>query len=140
MVLSKNANNKGADQTARMRRLVCACVVRKPPKTGYLALRPKCDKPQILFKIIYNDNRYQCPFYSKCVPNVLILSFRHFVAMGCTTTKMLYSATREKLRVSLSTIVTATSHLSHSATNKLLVSIVSYITPTILSCMSNKSP
>ena len=32
-------NNKGADQTARMRRLVCACVVRKPPKTGFLAKR-----------------------------------------------------------------------------------------------------
>ena len=25
-----------------MRRLVCACVVRKPPKTGFLALRPIC--------------------------------------------------------------------------------------------------
>ena len=36
----QNANNKGADQTARMRRLVCACVVRKPPKTGFLASRP----------------------------------------------------------------------------------------------------
>ena len=36
------ANNKGADQTAWMRRLVCACVVRKPPKTGFLALRPTC--------------------------------------------------------------------------------------------------
>ena len=33
-------NNKGADQTARMRRLVCTCVVRKPPKTGFLASRP----------------------------------------------------------------------------------------------------
>ena len=29
------SNNKDADQTARMRRLVCACVVRKPPKTGF---------------------------------------------------------------------------------------------------------
>ena len=29
------ANNKGADQTARMRRLVCAFVVRKPPKPGF---------------------------------------------------------------------------------------------------------
>ena len=28
-------NNKGADQIARMRRLVCAFVVRKPPKTGF---------------------------------------------------------------------------------------------------------
>ena len=36
----KKVNNKGADQTARMRRLVCACVNRKPPKTGFLALRP----------------------------------------------------------------------------------------------------
>ena len=36
----QNTNNKGADQAARMRRLVCACVVRKPLKTGFLALRP----------------------------------------------------------------------------------------------------
>ena len=36
----QNAKNKGADQTARMRRLVCAFVVRKPPKTGFLATRP----------------------------------------------------------------------------------------------------
>ena len=39
-ILSKKHNNKGADQTARMRRLVCACVVRKPPKTGFLVSRP----------------------------------------------------------------------------------------------------
>ena len=32
--------NKGADQTARMCRLVCACVVRKPLKSGFLASRP----------------------------------------------------------------------------------------------------
>ena len=36
----QKANNKGADQTARMRRLVCAFVVRKPPKTGFFASRP----------------------------------------------------------------------------------------------------
>ena len=36
------ANNKGTDQTALMRRLVCAFVVRKPLKTGFLASRPKC--------------------------------------------------------------------------------------------------
>ena len=35
-------NNKGADQTVGMRRLVCAFVVRKPPKTGFLAARPIC--------------------------------------------------------------------------------------------------
>ena len=28
----QKGNNKGTDQTARMRRLVCAFVVRKPPK------------------------------------------------------------------------------------------------------------
>ena len=36
----QKANNKGAHQTARMRRLVCACVVRKPSMTGFLASRP----------------------------------------------------------------------------------------------------
>ena len=35
----QKANNKGADQTARMCRLVCACVVRKPPKTSILETR-----------------------------------------------------------------------------------------------------
>ena len=35
----QKANNKGVDQTARRRRLVCTCVVRKPPKTGFLATR-----------------------------------------------------------------------------------------------------
>ena len=37
MILSKN---KGADQTERMRRLVCACVVLIPPKTGLITPRP----------------------------------------------------------------------------------------------------
>ena len=36
----QKVNNKGTDQTGRMRRLVCACVVCKPPKTGFFALRP----------------------------------------------------------------------------------------------------
>ena len=37
----ENANNKGADQSARnMRILVCAFVVQKPPRTGFLASRP----------------------------------------------------------------------------------------------------
>ena len=36
----QKTNNKGADQTAPMRRLVCACVVCKPQKTGFLVSRP----------------------------------------------------------------------------------------------------
>ena len=36
----QKANNKGDDQTVRMSRLVCACVIRKPRKTGFLASRP----------------------------------------------------------------------------------------------------
>ena len=36
----QKANNKGADQTVRMGRLVCAFVVGTAPKTGFLALRP----------------------------------------------------------------------------------------------------
>ena len=38
----QNVNNKGADQSARMRRLVCAFVHRKPPKIGFLASGPIC--------------------------------------------------------------------------------------------------
>ena len=36
----QKGNNRGADQSAWMRSLVCACVVRKPPKTGFLVSRP----------------------------------------------------------------------------------------------------
>ena len=36
----QNAKNKGADQSARMRRLVCAFTVCNPPKTGFPASRP----------------------------------------------------------------------------------------------------
>ena len=35
----QKANNKGADQTAPMRRLVCACVICNTPKAGFLASR-----------------------------------------------------------------------------------------------------
>ena len=34
------ANNKGTDQSARMRRLACAFVFRKQQKTGFLASSP----------------------------------------------------------------------------------------------------
>ena len=43
----QKANDKGADQTVRMRRLVCACVVRKPRKTSFLASR------RILFQAVF---------------------------------------------------------------------------------------
>ena len=46
----QKTNNKGADQTARMRRLVCAFVVRKPPKTGFLATGPNYTYPYLVFK------------------------------------------------------------------------------------------
>ena len=36
----QKVNNKGADQTARMHRLVCACVALKPQEAGFLAPRP----------------------------------------------------------------------------------------------------
>ena len=39
----QKANNKGADQTARISSLVFACVIRKPLKTGFLATRRKTD-------------------------------------------------------------------------------------------------
>ena len=42
-------NNKGADQTACMRSLVCTFVIRKPPKTGFLALI------LILLKSLHSD-------------------------------------------------------------------------------------
>ena len=40
MILSKKTNNKGADQTEQMRRVVYASVVRELPKTGFLTSRP----------------------------------------------------------------------------------------------------
>ena len=55
MLFSKNANNKGADQSAQMRRLICVFVVRKFPKTGFLASRPIYAEPIIreLFHLRY---------------------------------------------------------------------------------------
>ena len=39
MEICKKTNVKGTDQSVWMRRLVCAFVVLKPPKTGFLATR-----------------------------------------------------------------------------------------------------
>ena len=48
----QKANNKGADQAARMRRLFCACVVRKPPKTGFVTSRPINDRQDVAVSCI----------------------------------------------------------------------------------------
>ena len=50
-------NNKGADQTARMRRLVCAFVVRTTLKTGFLASRPILSRvgAAAIFKLLYRE-------------------------------------------------------------------------------------
>ena len=47
----QKAKNTDADQTVRMRSLVCPCVDRKPLKTGFLASRPKWH----IYKL-YNHN------------------------------------------------------------------------------------
>ena len=63
-------NNKGADQTARMRRLVCAFVVRKPPKTGFLATRPKCE--------LYHCRCLKKYFILPCILSVMAITYVHF--------------------------------------------------------------
>ena len=40
----QKANNKSADQTAQMRRLVCACVVRKPPEDRFSRVEAHIDQ------------------------------------------------------------------------------------------------
>ena len=67
----KKANNKGADQNTRMRRLVYACVVRKLPKTGFLASRPMyvcmtvCGVGVYVGGDIHNEARYICRLFSE---------------------------------------------------------------------------
>ena len=62
----QNTNNKGTDQTARMCRLVCACVVHKPPKTGFLVSRPISSRtscPNCLPKeTVCSGVRNRCPY------------------------------------------------------------------------------
>ena len=41
MIFYKKTNNKGADRTARMRRLVCACVDRKTPEDRFSHVEAK---------------------------------------------------------------------------------------------------
>ena len=63
MVLSENANNKGAEQIARMRRLVCACVVCKPPKTGFLS-------SDMTIMMLINGIQRKCELKSKIIIEV----------------------------------------------------------------------
>ena len=50
-------NNKGADQSARMRRLVCVFVVPKPPNTGFLETRSIFKESDRVIKIVYSKLR-----------------------------------------------------------------------------------
>ena len=67
-------NNKGADQTAQMRRLVCVCVVREPPKTGFLGLRP------ILSCIVAESNIWTISHYSYLAEGLQVDSFTHKIS------------------------------------------------------------
>ena len=49
------ANNKGADQTAQMRRLVCTCVDCHSPKTGFLT-----SGPILLETSAFSENNTSC--------------------------------------------------------------------------------
>ena len=50
-------NNKGADQTARMHRLVCAFVVLKPLKTGFLAMGPFYSEMPVIYALTADQIR-----------------------------------------------------------------------------------
>ena len=63
-------NNKGADQNARMGRLVCTFVVRKLPKTGFLESMPKCCFLKLLDIVNMPQEATLYVFYSsvcKCI-------------------------------------------------------------------------
>ena len=49
----QKANNEGADQSAQMRRLVFAFIVRQPQKTSFLASRPILSKCMLYFGTYY---------------------------------------------------------------------------------------
>ena len=68
MILSSKRIKKGADQTSRMRRLVCTFVVLKPPKTGFLASRPifnltnSADTDEMLPYAAFHQDLHCLPF------------------------------------------------------------------------------
>ena len=64
----QKANNKGADQTAWMRRLICALVVRQPPKTGAHIITFSFEYMQILMlqkQPIVKQNQSSCEIINK---------------------------------------------------------------------------
>ena len=68
----QKANNEGADQTARMRRLVCACVVRKPPKTGFLTSRPILDYILAGYELESYNNHFTIHFRENIITSNVI--------------------------------------------------------------------
>ena len=63
----QKANNKGADQSVRMPRLVCTCVVRKLSKTCSLVSRPMC-KQRGFFRPFY-ENTAVILFFTRLIIN-----------------------------------------------------------------------
>ena len=63
--------NKGDDQTARMRRLVCTCVVRKPSKTGSLASRPFYSFAYLVVLHAFVFCLFIFPSQDKCFQNTI---------------------------------------------------------------------
>ena len=107
-------NNKGADQTARMRRLVCAFVVRKPPKTGFLATRPICcivslislrrpalNRGSYISAHVLLDllNKFGKGDKIRGLPSILLLFRNEFNKSNNTRSRMLYSIYHRTLKL-----------------------------------------
>ena len=71
IIMIISSNNKGTDQSAGTCRLVCAFVVGKPPKTGFLASRRKLCCISVEVKCVL--------ILPKEVSSITILSKCHFV-------------------------------------------------------------
>ena len=71
-------NNKDTDQTMRMHRLVCVFVVRKLPKTGFLALRPIYCCRTVNYKLIF------------CFGRVKLSLDKYIMAILCSWTSTLW--------------------------------------------------
>ena len=84
--------NKCADQTARMRRLVCAFVVREPPNTGFLESRPaETGKIRV---VVVCPKRLQKPYQSvyKCPKRRIVMVQIKHSCMGIRYAKLFEAA------------------------------------------------